>query len=159
AILGPTLELGQGGERRLIGEDRAARDALGPHVPGRAGQAALTPELPERSRGLGLQLDESLDGFDRIAEQESGTLKGTEEVPHHREGATFDAREEDGRALRLVDAPLHGGDFEVGVDFLGDLHKLAVTTEVVEALGECTIAHDCARSYVDAVSELQPTLV
>ena len=91
---------------------------------------------------LDLQLDQLSDGVERVAKQEAGAVEGAEQVGQHREGGALDLAEQEGGTAGLVNPALDGGDFEIRVDRLADLDKLAVRGQVGDAVGEVSVAHE-----------------
>ena len=97
--------------------------------------------MPERDRGIELELHQLLDALEAVAEQEPGPLDRAEQVAEHREAAAADAREEQRRPAGGIDAPLNLGDFEPRVDLGIDPHQLAMPLEIVDALAQGSVAH------------------
>ena len=94
-------------------------------------------------RGIDFELDESTDRFQRVAEQKPRPLPCSEKIADHRKPATSDASVKDGRAARLVHAPLDFGRFEVRVDLALDADQLAGPLQIADTFAEVSIAHLC----------------
>src|SRR5262249_39103362 len=86
------------------------------------------------------------DRVEGVAEEVAGPGQGAEQVAQHREAAALEAREVNRRAVRLVDAPLDLGRFEVRVDLDVEPDELAGAFQVGEAVSKVAVAH--ARSAV-----------
>ena len=87
------------------------------------------------------------DRIERVAEQETATVEGAEEVADHRESAALDAREEQGGALSLVDATLDLGHLEMRIDLDVDADEMAMTLEVADAVLQAGVTHSVAASF------------
>src|SRR5262249_31376742 len=95
---------------------------------------------PEGAR-VDLQLDQVPHRFQSIAEEETCPLDGAEKIADHRKATALHAREENGRATRLVDAPVDVRGFQVRIDLRIDANQLPAPLEISDAGTKRWISH------------------
>ncbi len=141
AVHRPALDLRQPPDRDPVGQDRPGPYPTGQQPPERARYAAVPPGVLGDSARVDLQLDQPADRFERVAKQVFRAVERAEQVAQQRESRPLGPPEQQGRAARLVDPPLDGGDLQVGVDLLVDDDELPGRFQVADAFRQRTIAH------------------
>src|SRR6266545_4841506 len=139
AVARPAHQLRQFVNGRFARQNRTVADGFRPQVPERPGHAAIAPRTPPEGRRIDLQLDEAAHGIEGIAEKVARPFEGAEQVAYHRKAAALDAGEENGGALRLVDAPLDLGGLQVGVDLDVEAHEPAGSLQVEDAFAQTAV--------------------
>jgi len=96
-----------------------------PHPLGQRGQTVersppVAEGIPQRGRGIDLQLDQPADAVERVGEDPLNPPLGAVEVDEHREVGALRPREEHRRPPRPEQPPLDLGDLQVGIDRMLD---------------------------------------
>ena len=107
-----------------MGQDRPGSHAPGQQPPERARRAAVSPGVLGQRARIDLELDQPAHRLERVAKQELRPVERAEQVAQDRECRPLGPAKQQGRPARLINPPLDGGDFQIGVDLLVDDDEL-----------------------------------
>src|SRR4051812_36465015 len=88
-VVGPTLELRELADRRLVFEDRTASHTPRLHSPRRQWRCSVAERLPQASTWIDLQLDRPPHVLIGMPKEIASPLEGAEQVRHHRKTAAL----------------------------------------------------------------------
>ncbi len=148
AVVGPTRQLRQPVQGRLLCQHGAARHPPRAGVPSRPGRPQIKSRTAQGVGRIDLQGDQPADGVQRVAEDVAHPLHRAEEVGEHGKLAVLGGGEQDGRPAGAKQPPLDFGHLQVRINRLVDDDQLPPGPQVQNAVAKSSIAHNDARSMV-----------
>src|SRR5262249_10915902 len=114
----------------------------------------IAPGAPPEVRWIDLQLHQVADSREPVAEEEARALHRADQVANHRKAPVLDAGKVESGAANLIDAAVHLGRFQVGVDFLLDAQQLAAGFQVGETGLQAAVAHESSYGQWERMSTM-----
>ena len=105
-------------------------------------KAERCTEFAKSHPGIDLDIDQSLYCRQSIPKQVACTLKGTKQVPQHRENTTLDTGKEQSRTTGSINPTLNCPDFQKRIHFNVDALELLRSFQSNNSLLQISITHD-----------------